>query len=388
MRAQLWDLYFLNDPEAAYERLQRDFYRMPPLEKDYLQALSYRRLQFKEGLLTDDPKKREITLENLKLIREAQWGKNIRVGDLALFYPEARIQGEGPRLKDLAQMKIPYQGGILDLSQALIDKNGDLDVTAQMREALGQWAPTLVIRKDDEKPIPIDYTLHNGTLILKDSIDHPTYQKRRALVEDLLTDKMGLPLERKDDADSALTKLGFDPDNTDQIARAVAVLGIQDNALWIPPPPPEDNKVLIDAGFDPYDRAQMEKKLEELTAQNKTQRKLNGDIYDLPTLVRNRRQAIIEAQKRRLLVKLFDFDGVELAINPAITDRPGINNRDLRDPIAYASARISPQKLGWDGENISGAPRAYARGTKDTGFKIISVDTLLYPPSLETPHTS
>ena len=88
MRAQLWDLYFLNDPEAAYERLQRDFYRLPPLEKDYLQALSYRRLQFKEGLLTDDPKKREITLENLKLIREAQWGKNIRVGDLALLVPE------------------------------------------------------------------------------------------------------------------------------------------------------------------------------------------------------------------------------------------------------------------------------------------------------------
>ncbi len=146
-------------------------------------------------------------------------GRPVTLGELAQRFPAARLDGRGAPLAELARASIQTASGPQCLGQATVDRNGDLEVTPLLRAELAAQNPNLILRKDDELPVPLAYTLAHGTLVVRDRAG------REALAGAGLArgkgDAVQIDLSNMDEVRRALVKLGFNPE--DAIARQTAL---------------------------------------------------------------------------------------------------------------------------------------------------------------------
>lgn len=153
------------------------------------------------------PRRNLPTEEILELQRAA--GRPLTLSELALAFPEARIDGRGQTLSALAKRPIHLSwpdGTPLTLGVGTIDKNGDIDLTPVFAAQLAQHNQHLVMHKGDEAPIPLELGLRNGQFSVRDP------EHRRALE--------GLGLEQT----KALTR--FDMRDVSQLERVLGALGV------------------------------------------------------------------------------------------------------------------------------------------------------------------
>lgn len=165
-----------------------------------------------------------VTLADLTDL-QAKAGRKLSLGELATAYPNARIDGKGRPLAELAKQplnKLGPDGSALTLAAGTIDKNGDVDVTRLFGAELKQFNQNLVLHKKDELPIPLEYGLRSGEFCVGD----PAQQKALA---GLRTTKDGLPtFDMKDvkQVEAALVALGVDPSDNVRIASELMKQGV------------------------------------------------------------------------------------------------------------------------------------------------------------------
>lgn len=108
--------------------------------------------------------KKDPSLKNLDqpFIYEVQKkiGRSLRVEEWLYFFPNAQLRGKGPSLRDLA---LKTHRGI-PLKLALIDQNGDLDLSFALKADLKKWSPRLLLRQEDDWPVSVPYFLKHAKL--------------------------------------------------------------------------------------------------------------------------------------------------------------------------------------------------------------------------------
>jgi hypothetical protein len=210
-------------------------------------------------------------------------GQDLSVADLAKAFPNARINGKGATLAEIAKKstgKVGSDGLPITLGAATIDKNGDLDVSDLYRKEIAANNQNLLIKKGDELPVPLSYTAKNGDLRVREEAHK-----------------------------QALAKAGFPTKDGDPM------INLRDAAAV--------NKALQALGVDPSNKAQIAQELQK-----------QGVKVPLSE----------EDQARRVLLAKLDSSKNEVVIDKHIVENPGDHNQGIQ-PTVYASAKVSPEHL-------------------------------------------
>ena len=210
-------------------------------------------------------------------------GTELSVADLAKAFPNARINGRGATLEQIAQKTTGHVGadGVpITLGAATVDKNGDMDVSDLYRQELAANNQNLLIKKGDELPVPLSYTAKNGDLRVRE----PAHK-------------------------SALATAGFPTKDGDPMINLRDVSQV--------------DKALAALGVDPTDQAQVAQELQK-----------QGVRVPLSD----------EDAARRVLLGKLDSARNEVVIDKHLVENPGDHNQDIQ-PTVYASAKVSPEHL-------------------------------------------
>lgn len=154
-------------------------------------------------------------------------GRTRSLSKLAAAFPNARIEGRGHTLAELADQPLNKKGpngAALTLGDGTIDKNGDIDVTRLFEPELRKFNQNLVIHKHDEHPIPLEFGLRSGAFCVRE----PAHQAALASAG-FKTTKEGVPtFDMRDigQVERALTALGFDASDDKRVARELMRLGV------------------------------------------------------------------------------------------------------------------------------------------------------------------
>ncbi len=159
--------------------------------------------------LGGDPSKVLLTRAEVQTLTQAV-GRRLTVGELAELFPHATLDGRGKPLPELAKLEIRSRSGTHSLGDVPVDRNGDLDVTELFRKDLQEENPNLIVRKDDEFPVPLEYTLAHSVLIVREPAT------RAALLKAGFPEKTGgavVDLRDNDKVMDAVRAVGVDPND-------------------------------------------------------------------------------------------------------------------------------------------------------------------------------
>jgi hypothetical protein len=229
-----------------------------------------------------NPARASVSVADLRALERTAGGE-LSVSDLAKAFPNARINGKGATLAEIARKptgKAGPDGVPLTLGAATIDRNGDLDVSKLYRAEIAKNNQNLIMRKGDEYPVPLEHTIRNSELVVREDSHKKALQAA------------GFP--SKDGA------LRIDMKDMAQVHKALKTLGL-----------------------DPGNAAQIDKELK----QQGVSAPLSGDD-----------------QLRRVLAGKLDSAKNEFDIDDRLVDRVGDHNHEIR-PTVYASAKVSPEHL-------------------------------------------
>lgn len=214
---------------------------------------------------------------------QASRGATLTLAQLAQEHPNARINGVGLTLAQLAAVPLNKKanGVELTLGAGTVDKNGDVDVTRLFHPQLKEFNQHLLLHKGDERPVPLEYSLRNGTF----HVVEPAHQPALAAAG----------FERNKDG-----HVTFDLRDMEQVNRAVRALGV-----------------------DPADDAAVNRQLSTLGVSVRLSR---------------------EDQLRRVVCGLLDspVNHVDLDNRLVASDRVGDHNNEFKATV-YASAKVSPE---------------------------------------------
>ncbi|MBI2568574.1 MAG: hypothetical protein HYV63_16250 [Candidatus Schekmanbacteria bacterium] len=172
-----------------------------------------------------DAARQSVSLEDVRA-REAQVGRSLSVGELARTYPNARLQGRGETLAEIARTPLNKQGpdgAELTLAAATIDRNGDLDVSHLFREELRAHNQNLLIEKGDELPVPLEHSIRNADFVIRDAEQRERLQQAGFRARD---GAVRIDMSDMAQVDKALRATGVDPKDAAQVAADLRSQGV------------------------------------------------------------------------------------------------------------------------------------------------------------------
>jgi hypothetical protein len=163
-----------------------------------------------------------LTLKQIGRL-ERRFGRKLDIADLAQKFPSARIEGRGATLAEIARTKVMCATGCISLATATIDKNGDIDASDLLRRELERNNQNLVMKKGDEYPVPLSFTIAQSDLVVRQERHRKPLERSGFPSRDGAT---RLDLRQMKHVRRALKAFDFDPDDSEMIKKVLAAQGV------------------------------------------------------------------------------------------------------------------------------------------------------------------